>query len=281
MFLATIVCNRDFQQMLLQAESIGQFVEPCVHVIVVNEHKPDIDFWYKWLAPYYKNHTLLIYPAIIPNDVKDYELLSGWVTQQWHKFIIAHLAYYKCLENYVLLDSKNFFVKPTKLDEFEYIIGSGVLSEEAATGFSDTNNHYAKLFNVDPIKETLAPFTPFVIDASLIRNSTTMDSLKHIFFETINENPIGFSTSEFIFYSYLIKEQLVNYKSKSIGTSLWEKDIDSLSSKLYGIYSANFKVYGIHRDLLNNIYPSALDYINDWLYNKVGLKNKFYPTIKK
>ena len=51
MYLATVTCNRDFQQMLLQAESIQKFVEPCKHVIIINEDKFDYNFWYRWLKP--------------------------------------------------------------------------------------------------------------------------------------------------------------------------------------------------------------------------------------
>jgi hypothetical protein len=37
--LVTVTCNRDFQFMLLQAESIQKFLEPCHHWIVINEYE--------------------------------------------------------------------------------------------------------------------------------------------------------------------------------------------------------------------------------------------------
>ena len=64
MYLATVTCNRDFQQMLLQAESIQRFLNPCKHVIIINESYPDLDFWNRWLKPYYTNHELVIMPRI-------------------------------------------------------------------------------------------------------------------------------------------------------------------------------------------------------------------------
>ena len=99
MNLVTVACYRDFQQILLQAESISLFLEPCTHYIIVNEEKIDLDFWYKWLSPYYKNHEL----KIIPRLEYDYdavrnmlyksenslaEINLGWRTQQLQKLLI-------------------------------------------------------------------------------------------------------------------------------------------------------------------------------------------------
>ena len=39
MYLVTVACYRDFYQILIQAESINLFLEPCTHYIIINENK--------------------------------------------------------------------------------------------------------------------------------------------------------------------------------------------------------------------------------------------------
>ena len=62
MDLVTVVCNRDYQQMLLQAESIQKFLAPCKHWVIVNDEEPDVLFWQENLSKYYTNHELIVIP---------------------------------------------------------------------------------------------------------------------------------------------------------------------------------------------------------------------------
>jgi hypothetical protein len=170
MYLATVTCNRDFQQMLLQAESIQRFLNPCKHVIIINESVPDIDFWYRWLKPYYTNHELVIIPRIDyaypsgsigtrTNYGEIDAVSSGWRSQQLQKMLLA----YKYEDDYLLLDSKNFFIKPTELSEWDNSIGSGsYLGFGALHHFVGTYKKYSELFEKD-IEYYTGPFTPFKI----------------------------------------------------------------------------------------------------------------------
>ena len=269
MFLATITCIRDFHEMLLQAESIGKYLEPCTHVVIINDNmndsttEVDINFWYKWLIPYYKNHTLLIYPA------HGTHCHGGWYTQQLHKLLIAHSYYYESNSDYLLLDSKNFFVKPAKLEDFKDVLGSGLVARYK-NPFPEANQQYASLFNTQQLTDILEPSTPFVIKSELIRKFKP-ETLESIFLEP------NHYVSEFLFYSYLVKEKIPNMKEHRIGTMITESDLYNLPSMIYGVENKHCKIYGIRRALLSKITPSALDFINDWLVNRLGLTNRVYP----
>ena len=60
MKLLTVACERDKDILLLHAESISLFLEPCTHYIVINEEVPDINYWRELLQPYYSKHKLII-----------------------------------------------------------------------------------------------------------------------------------------------------------------------------------------------------------------------------
>lgn len=276
MFLATITCIRDFHEMLLQAQSIEKYLEPCTHVVIINENindstiEVDINFWYKWLIPYYKNHTLLIYPAQgIKHNSMYNAYYSGWHTQQLHKLLIAYGDYYESDSDYLLLDSKNFFVKPAKLEDFKDVLGSGLVARHQ-NPFPEANQQYASLFNTQPLTDFLETSTPFVIKSELIRKFTP-DTLARIFLEPKH------NVSEFLFYSYLVREEISNMKEHRIGTMITEHDLQNLPSMIYGIENKHCKIYGIRRALLSKITPSALDFINDWLINRLGLTNGVHP----
>jgi len=277
MYLATVTCLRDFDQMLLQAESIGKFVEPCTHVVVINDENPDLNFWYKWLMPYYKNHELLLYPAVKVKSThpKTLKETSGWNSQQLHKFLIGLNCYHINDDDYLILDSKNFFIKPTKLSEYENIIGSGLLDFVNKTPFKICNEYYAELFNVEPLEKILVTSTPFVIKTTLIRQYTR-ESLEKIFLEGENSKGEPVHPSEFIFYSYLVKEYLQDMQEIVIGLQFYKNEIDNLAYHIHGLHTKHVKICGIHRELLHMAYPSAIDFLNDWLYN-LGLENKLYP----
>ena len=104
MDLVTVTCDLDFNQMLLQAESISKFLKPCTHWVVINDQHIDKEKWESALTPYYHNHTLKLFTPnwnSIPSDF-------GWAKQQAYKFVVSKYVN----DDYLLLDSKNFFIKP-------------------------------------------------------------------------------------------------------------------------------------------------------------------------
>ena len=109
MDLVTVTCNRDFQHMLLQAESIQKFLEPCTHWIVINEYEDlDVDRWHNALSKFYTNHK---YNILTPTDFGiSMPPFNGWLTQQYFKLAISTFTN----QDYIIMDTKVFFIKPTR-----------------------------------------------------------------------------------------------------------------------------------------------------------------------
>ncbi len=113
-----VTCDRDRWQFLLQCRSIGKFLEPCKVAIIVNEFKPQS--WLQWYKENCEQHlqchevTVLQHEDfyhlcnfyLIPNN-------NGWKSQQVFKMLYA----FNTDQDYLVLDSKNWFVKPIQLSE--------------------------------------------------------------------------------------------------------------------------------------------------------------------
>jgi hypothetical protein len=265
MYLATVTCYRDFPQLLLQAESIQKFVEPCKHVILVNQDNPDIDFYYRWLKPYYTKHELVVIPKIdyyypvkgLQNSTALLGSALEWRIQQLQKLLLA----YEFDEDYLLLDSKNFFVKPTKLEYWNHLYGSGSLGIKPDIFGA---NVYRNLLNVTDTT-LLKPATPFKIHKELLTSRCKKSELGYFLFAPEFERS---TTSEFIFYSVLINDKLTQYDNwPIIGMSdvLWENDSADLPNKLNRIIDTGVYVSGFHRNLLGKIDAKQLTMINLWL----------------
>jgi len=281
MYLATVTCYRDFPQLLLQAESIQKFLEPCKHVIIVNQDNPDIDFYHRWLDPYYTKHELVIIPKIKYNyPVKDLHQnlnLIGtgieWRIQQLQKLLLA----YEYEEDYLLLDSKNFFIKSTNLDSWENIFGCGKLtshleSVKSKSIFSLTTEIYSDLLNVSP-NHVLAPATPFKINKEFLTSRCKKQELGYFLYAPEFNGRV---TSEFIFYSVLLNDKIQEHRDwlTHMDGTLWESDLEDLSNKLYQVQnSENITISGFHRNLLGRVDVNQLTMINSWLKFAIGLNN--------
>lgn len=262
MDLVTVTCDLDFNQMLLQAESISKFLKPCTHWVIINDQNIDKEKWEVALRPYYHNHTLKLLTPNWNNIPSDY----GWAKQQAYKFIIS-----KYLDNdYLLLDSKNFFIKSTDINEWHDIQGCGISEDLLSKGdkWMPTVQAYATKLNVAPSSTITCMQTPYVFKIAEIKKLGNID----LFAEWFLNQPVV--PSEFIFYSHLI-----NYKTdahpKYKHVTLWprygevtKKQLDNLNC------NQDIKVIGLHRRYLEKLNFEQLNIINCWL-NELGLENKF------
>lgn len=292
MYLATVTCNRDFQQMLLQAESIGKFVEPCSHVIVVNEDKPDLEFWYRWLKPYYKNHKLNIIPRIdyfystaylgTRDNIGQLDAISnGWRTQQLQKLLLA----YEFEDDYLLLDSKNFFVRKTNINEWDNIIGSGTLFPgNGEHHFTPTISLYSEILD-SHLPFYLKPQTPFKIKRLPFVNNCKRSELGYLLFYPEFKYK---SASEGIFYSHFVKDEIIELNNTVDPNdrnyiTMWAQNKSEISRLLFDIsLNDKIKIVGFHRELLSKLDEEHFKIINFWLASDnpkfgVGLTNKIYP----
>lgn len=287
MHLVTVTCNRDFNQMLLQAESINKFIKPyCHHYVIVNEPNPDLAFWFNWLSPYYTNHKL----HVIPRIEYDYKKLGvesnysntyfGWKIQQLQKMLIAYLLN----DDYILLDSKNFFIREANIDDWCDAIGTTV-SDKSAT-YKKSSECYAEYFNVPEMEKIFHAYTPFVVKRKFITDNKNFDFFtlaEALWYPSLKDVHI----SEFTFYSYLVGENpLWNQEAPSMPNAKMffdKNDYTTFPNDMFielikSIQNPEINVLGIHQRLLSQMDKSGLNAINMILKSKLNLETKLLPV---
>lgn len=290
MDLVTVTCNRDFQFMLLQAESIQKFLEPCHHWIVINEYEElDTNRWHHALSKFYTKHTFKI---LTPDDFKINSLPHRkWHAQQYFKLAISTLIN----QDYLILDTKSFFIRPTKLDEWNDTMGSGILHKfgESIDGppWEDISLHYSKIFNTEPLTHFLFN-VPFKVNIDILKkyNKTrnlmadlypSGDILKSYFESTGKQ----LFPSEFILYSYIARDHFDNYKQKErsflyvVPANVKNKnDIQILAEVMRKILSSEqntmITTFAFHPLIFNSLSNMHIKHINKWL-NNLGLTFQF------
>jgi hypothetical protein len=255
MDLVTVTCKRDIQQMILQAESIQKFLAPCTHWVVINDQDVDITKWKTILEPYYTDHTLKFWVPDWNNHTG-----VGWDKQQVYKFTVSQFLD----DDYVVLDSKNFFIKQTNINNWRNILGSGHLEKinEGWPKWQATNNHYADYFKSMPLRAVLAVQTPFVFKIAITKK---LDDDFILWFNSSEIMP-----SEFLCYSYLLQpEQIV--KTKCVHKTFWPSDYNQgWDVTLYNIENINPKttVMGFHRNFLNQLSVEEFNKVNQWIASR-------------
>jgi hypothetical protein len=284
MYLATVTCNRDIPQLILQAESIQKFLAPCKHVIIINEENPDLDFYKRWLSPYYTRHELEILPRIeyfypvtgFRKSIAYFGTGVEWRIQQLQKLLLA----YTFDDDYILLDSKNFFIKDISLEYYEdpNFYGSGVRNDNKNKHYIETTETYRKLLNANNTITT-TPSTPFKIHHKLLTSRCKLEELGYKLFSP--EFTKSGVTSEFLFYSTLISDVLSKVKDWRFTPPrvFWKDpvDIDNVTQLLNTIQYDHTFITGFHRDFLASIGPKELKTINSWLKFSIGLDSSINP----
>jgi hypothetical protein len=262
MDLVTVTCLRDKQQMLLQAQSIERFLEPCTHWVIVNDKTIDKENWITSLTPFYSNHNLkILFPKwnMFPRG-------TGYQKQQCYKLWISQLIN----SNYLILDSKNFFIKPSSINDWEGIIGSGILID-----FSDVDNIWLPTFQrykhrinfqSNP-KYQLGIETPFVIKKEIINCIENFDEFLIWF------NDQNVLHSEFLYYSMIAeKHGFLNQKlftTKKLHRAFFPNKKPNIKHQLEHIDTLNeVKIISFHRNYIKKLHSNDISFINKWLENK-------------
>jgi hypothetical protein len=269
MDLVTVTCDRDYDLMLLQAESISLFLTPCVHWVIINEEVVDLEKWKFALSPYYKNHTLKL---LTLKDFKPINSSQGWVRQQILKLRISEHT----TNDYLILDTKCFFVKHTDLSFWNDKIGDGkvyTLKNSAYSCWEPAAILYSKKLNL-PMLEDIIFTVPFKVKIEYLKNAD-MDFLQ----ECLLAHPIDGYPSEFVLYSYLARNEFkqgtgkvlklddisyittIDFKNSVENHALHVLIRKSFKSK----NDINIKTFGFHRNYLKTAPNKHITYINYFL----------------
>jgi hypothetical protein len=259
--------------MLRQAESIQKFLAPCEHLVIIEDKEFDKSFWIEHLSSYYTNHKLTLKSY---NKFVSFKY-NGWVRQQAFKLLAA----LECEDKYLILDSKDFFIRPNKLSDWDEYVGSNIIDN---IGYfvkpqKDTDNWYLKLsltyasyFKNDIVEEVFEPTTPFVIDTLYINRS----KLHHDVNQFLN---LYYVPSEFIFYLYMAPEMLKNFKTHKFKTCKLYVQQHFTDEQFSSIFNARLKeviednnviVFGVHRESVKRFTPDQLALVNNWI-RSIGL----------
>lgn len=260
MDLVTVTCNKDLKHMLLQAKSVGLFLKnESRHWILINEPQPSLHTydWYEILSPYYKDHEL----KVVYLDPVLWQFSSiGWVIQQIQKLKAVDLVN----DDYLLLDSKNFLAFPVDLSEWTHGGSGGLISEttnnEVWKYWDDVNTKYSQWLNVPKLETYYAVETPFVIQKEIARLAISVDNFEKKFIEIYNG---GSNASEFIYYSYFLRDAGHEFKNNRRHFCLWDRfTLDRwFAHEEYPL----MEISGIHRDWILKASPCDKQHLIQWL----------------
>ena len=259
MDFVTVACDRDFELIKLQAESMSKYVDPCTHWIFVNDMFPDKKKWVEALAPYYTKHKLNL-------------IFHKW----WHYMyapdgFIRHAAYKLLMVKYidydfVALDPKNFFIKNCNVNDWTGIVGSGRIGWDSK--WLEASQRYSKKLNMPLITDKmLLSECPFVYRHDRLSKLGDIDKF-------IRWYLLG-PACETMLYSYLVAD-LIENSTPQVYTNrtLWRADppitqkiLDSMTN------DENIKVVGFHRFYRYTTTAYGLKLINKWL-EQHGFENK-------
>jgi hypothetical protein len=162
-----VTCNRDRWQFLLQCKSIGKFLAPCRVNIIINQY-PAAE-WQEWFSdqcqPHLARHevTVLTYEDFLADF--SFVFLSrgvdGWVTQQILKLVFA----IKTKQDYLVLDSKNWFVKPCCLLDFTRRTRK---PGDHNPNFNPIHQDCCRRWNLDQLTAYRPAITPYFIDPVIV-----------------------------------------------------------------------------------------------------------------
>lgn len=268
MDLLTVTCSRDKLQMLLQAESICKFVEPTTHWVIVNDPVVVLSEWESLLSPYYTSHQIKLINA---NDlpVSFDNSKGGWSRQQTYKF----LAYTLIKDDYITLDSKNFFIKHCSTSEWNNIIGCGSLANFKNLPWEETIDFYSNYLNIEKHYEHLSIITPFVFHKTILDKIDNFDNFVNWF----AGQPV--IESEYLLYSALCykHECFPNYgklspKSHTITAKYNFSDFNFFKNFYM---TDHIKVAGLHFKFLEKLSNSEKFEVINWL-DRLGLKTNIF-----
>lgn len=194
MDIVTIACTRDKHAVVLQAESIKLYVTTKItHWVILQDTETSHDEWHSLLQPFYQDHEL----KIIDNWVDCN--LNGWNQQQILKFQAS-----KFINNdsYLILDSKNLFIKKTDLSEFSleghrHYIDTVMLQ----ANFNAWYKYIQDNLNFNLPKISWVPQTPFTVKTDTVNRLIASIDLEKFYIDFFKIYPHD-HPSEFLLYRF-------------------------------------------------------------------------------
>jgi hypothetical protein len=267
MELVTIACERDIQDLLLQAHSIDKFIqEPCHHWITVEDESLTPEEWHGILAPYYTRHKLHLTFSKRPDLYFDAPFTVGYRRQQLLKLETAAKV---TSDTSLVLDCKNFFIRSTKLSDWPYKNGNGrytFLDEEPEYFLPKQWVNYIHTVTGLEMPSKFPPrlATPFACTTEYVRAAVEYPKFDGIFYQT-SAIPM---TEMFYYYFFVPKNQLDSFVI-DVGGALGYRDNPNEID--HSIITS--PTHGLHRRARKEMTLDAKVSYADWLIS-LGLNKQ-------
>jgi hypothetical protein len=206
MNLVTVTYHGEKEMMQLQADSLEMYVDqPHTHIVIIQDMVMTRQEWWTYLKPHYKKHKLKLYSREEICRMDDG--IGGWYQQQLAKIYISWKVE---TDSYLILDSKNFFIKPTDLSQWSVQEGNGFPAlpevpwkQVIDMPFEEMIEDFCRLIEFKtqlPRPEFfLRPHPPFKMKTAHARSMSDYDLIPLFTYE-------GVLPSEFILYQYFNKD---------------------------------------------------------------------------
>ena len=245
MELVTVAYSLEKEMMAVQAQGLELFIEqPCLHRIIIQDKDVPLDEWQRYLKPYYKKHQLVLHSI---EEVCRLPEMNGWYQQQLAKIYVSHKV---TTDSYLILDSKNFFIKTFDPDQWAVQEGNGFPAvptvpwkQVVDMPFDEMIDPFCRLIeyntNLPRPSFFLRPHPPFKINTARARSMSDYDLVPLFTYE-------GILPSEFILYQYFNKDESVD--DRKICENFFNTEQISERLDLTRIEKEHtIKMLGIHR----------------------------------
>ena len=285
--IVTVSCRRDLRQLVQQIESIELFVtKPIVHWVIFTDLNvsPGRQLrWMKLLYPLYRRHIL---QPVWPEDIRE---LHNTFTMNWMPDLpngkkpgdgwkifqpLQFTIYDRIKQDYLVLNTKNLFVKPTDLSSWDGQIGCGQLVPvETTAGRAWEHSIYlAGLLGQLPLTHCLAVETPAVVRYNTLKNC----DLKSALTTWYRAHGVGMF-SDWVFYSYLERDNLnsVPQWCPLYYSVLWSSAVCLLPEQVQSrLTRPAMEILGVHRQFLQYCTDEQFILLNQRL-QQLGFKTLF------
>ena len=253
--LVTITWDRDLPILLLQANSIAKFLnEKSTHWVVIQSSSKTTQEWIDLLSPYYNQNCELkvldrkIFDTSLSSEYSSY-YKAGWVDQQMLKLLMAEKIN---SDAYLVLDSQNIFIKPTRISDLPVSEGnSNIVGVEWNKGFKWGDFIIDKMGKPLPSK-FWRPWTPFLFKTNTVKKILkNYPRLEYLFDCSHTKLSIYEPVSEFILYSFYTDFDF-DKMSKKFSYNFWGNDYENINQFENSFDDPDIKILAFHRNFISN-----------------------------
>lgn len=170
--LVIVTCVKDKWKLEMLVRSMFAFLESCPVVIIYNEQDKKYKEWLEWFNPLkdklLKRFNVQTFKArdLVDIPILEYSRTNGWASQQ----VLKILAYQKVkTSEYVIVDSKNFFMKKCSLNDILRSAPHGFWTLEGVTEFTKYVCDYFDMLYPGHSLKLRANVTPYIMQTRVAK----------------------------------------------------------------------------------------------------------------